>query len=108
MVPSAQRKAQMMSAGISLTRPCGIQMELLKEHLEWLNQGHTDRQIVIVQVVVMAGAIERAIDAIDNPSDEQQKHIGKILAHKEAGMKLLKKKLRELGEVTDREMRFQL
>jgi hypothetical protein len=106
--PATRRTVVKMAEDVSLRRPYGLQMELLKQHIEWLNRGHTERQIIVVQAIVLAGAIRRAIEIVNGPTEEQKKHVGEIWAYKESGMNLLKEKLIDLGEVSDREMRFHL
>ena len=108
MWPTAQLTVEKMGREVSLWRPYGIQMELLREDLVWLNQGYTPRQLLIVQAVVLGEALTRAAEAAKTPTDEQLKHLSEILLYQKSGTALLEHYLKELGEVKDSEMRFRL
>lgn len=108
MWTTSQLVVESMGREVSLWRPYGIQMKLLKEDLEWLNRGYTPRQILITQAVVLGEALTRAAEAAKKPTEEQTEHLSDILLYQKAGLSLLEKKLMEIGEVTEREMRFRL
>lgn len=109
LLPATQEKVERLGYGAHLWRRYGLQMELLREHLEWLHIGLSDRQIMVVQVCVLGRLLERAQEAIDQPTDEEQKkYRTQISMHRELGYILLKKKLEELGDVEDSELRFRL
>lgn len=108
MWPTSRIAAEKMGREVSLWRPYEIQMELLKEDLVWLNRGYTERQIAIIQAVVLCEALVRAAHAAKEPSEEEQKHLTAIGTYRKSGVTLLEKILKELGEVSDSEMRFHL
>jgi hypothetical protein len=109
LLSTTQDKVERMGYGAHLWRRYGLQMELLREHLEWLDIGLTDRQVTVIQICVLGILLERADKAIDAPADEEQrKYRLEIITHRDLGYILLKKKLKELGAVTDRELRFRL
>ena len=108
MRPTAQVAAEKMGREVSLWRPYGIQMELLKEDLVWLNRGYTPRQIMIVQAVVLGEALTRAAKAAKEPDEEQANHLSAIMLYRKSGLLLLEKILEGLGEVKDGEVRFHL
>ena len=80
----------------------------VERHLIWTQRGYTDRQLWIIQVVVLGEALSRAAEAIREPTDEQKKHMTEIILYMKSGLALLEKILKELGDVKDNEMRFRL
>jgi hypothetical protein len=93
---------EQMGREISLVRPYRLQLALMKEDLVWLNRGYSERQIMIVQVIALDTSLKR------EPNEEEQKRIKYVDSNKAYGRKLVKKMLKELGDVTDRELRFHL
>ena len=127
MWPTSQLVVEKMGREVSLWRPYGIQMGLLREHFEYLNTGYmekeidgyikyvsspsrkyTDRQITIIQAVVLGEALGHAALAAKEPTEDEQKHLTHIELYRKSGLALLEKYLKELGEVKDGELRFRL
>ena len=111
MWSTSQLVVEKMGRGVSLWRPYGIQMKLLKEDLEWQKPSYykdRPREILIIQTVVLGEALKRAAEAAEYPTEEQRNHLTHILLYQKAGLALLEHYLEELGEVEDEELRFRL
>jgi hypothetical protein len=109
LIPTTRRTVHYMGNEIKIDRPYGIQMELMKEHLVWLNYNYSEKQIKIVQAITLHDALKRANQAIAQPTEEQAKQLNRIKLYRNAGWLLLEQIVKDIGyPVPDRVLRFSL
>ena len=109
MDPSTRVHIESLAKGFDPERSLRIQYHLLQDDLEWQKRGFTERQKTMIGTMAIykaTGLAEEGIKAIREPDEEQLERILKAQKFIDDAEKMIKKKIGELGEIRDYEIKF--
>jgi hypothetical protein len=105
-----------LAAGLDIERSLRIQQRLLREHLAWLDDGLTEKQLDLVVFLAVALSLDRAqgktielhqaLEVKADPKLEQSLH--NVELYRSQALSLLTELSRSLKDISDRELKMRL